>query len=315
MGNNKTSRWQGAPVSGTGRKSSIIAPVMFLAMLSLVLAVAVGLLIRKTVSTNDQRVLVAIENEHIERQKESLFAELQVLELTYDDLQASYGMLESEILVRKNEIAELKARVLLSDNRDSLLVCQQEVLALSIDLSDFQEKVSLLEAENKLLISENEQVRASLVDVTSESESLRKDKKLLEDRILSASRLGIFNVTITPMRVTRRSESESERARRVSKVSICFSVHENIFAEQGPHDIFFRVENPSKNLMTPTGPIPAAIDGAQVQVSMKHTINYNNKEENYCFDFFNDPGFSKGHYQLAIFSKDQELWQGMFELK
>ncbi len=315
MGNNKSTRWQGAPVSGTGRKSSIIAPVMFLAALSLILAIAVGLLIRKTLSTDNQRALVAIENELIKHQKDLLFAELHAIELAYEDLLTSYGTLESEILLRKNEIAELRARVKLSDSRDSLLACQQKVLTLSIDLSAFQEKISVLEAENTFLISENVQVKASLQDVTSQSESLRRDKALLEERILSASRLGIFNVITTPLQITRRGESETTRARRIDKVSICFTVHENLFAEQGSHDIFFRVENPSQVLMTPMGLVYAVIDGAQVQVSAKHSIEYNNKEENYCFDLFNDPGFGKGQYQLAIFSKDQELWQGMFELK
>lgn len=315
MDKNKSLGWHNGPAHNPGRKSSFIAPIVFLSVLTIVLAFAVGLLIKQSLKNMAQKERIVQEKEQLLVQRDMLLVELDTLEMAYNDLSARYAGFEKEFNIQKEEIARLRAQVVRGETRAALLDSEKKIMELNDQLESFQQQLAQLTTENDELSSENRQMRSALIDMATATEELEREKEQMSGQIRKAAVLSVFNVELLPLRETRRGETETSRARNVSKLRICFTIAENTLARKGEHRFYFRIIGPDKMVLAPQGIVNASVAGQQYETSFMETLNYQNREESFCANFSGAGKYAKGIYQVSIFSEDRELWDGIVELK
>jgi len=306
--------WQNAQVSGKRQRASFIAPIVFLSILSVILAVAVGLLLRSTLKDGTGIQFAAEQIDDLETQRDALMIQLDSLEALYNDLVLLNAGNEEELLMLQKEIDSLRGMVLSGSDRGLLRACENRILELNDQLSYFTSQLTDLANEKSVLTDEISQVKAELSQVTSVTLELQEEKEQLLVQLNLASQLNVFNVTIRALRDTRRGDVDTRSARRTDKLQICMSVLENMLVQDGEYDFYFQIFDPDKVLMHNSLKIFASIADESVPVTFVRTISYKGATEVHCADFSHAAGFREGMYLLRIFSDYQQLWDGEFIL-
>jgi hypothetical protein len=300
---------------GPGKRLSFVTPILFLAALSLVLAISVGLLLRQALKKAEVIQIVTIEKEALNTQRDSLLVQLDILESEYDIFLAQNQDFEQQVSIQKQELNRLRALVLQGVSREVLNECEKRIDELSFDLSEFQNEISLLNAEKQMLSGENQQMRTALQQMSDLNLELENKKQELSDQIERASALKITQVTAQPIRERRRGAQETHRARYTDNVKVCCVILENPLARAGSYDFYFRIIDPDQKILNTDGVSETMHQEVQIEISDMRTVSYNNIEMEQCFVFDYPDGFQKGVYHVEIFTEDNELWRGVFELR
>lgn len=304
--------------SGSGRpgskRQSFVAPVIFLSLLTLLLAVFVGLLLKQALKQKEFVEVTEIEKEDITAQKDALLLQLTELESAYENLARLNADYELEILAQKEEIQHLRSQIRRVGSPEALALYIARIEDMNLQFEGFQEKIHQLEAENRVLSGENVQIRSALSQISTISDDLQRENRQMAEQIDRASILSISEVQIVPFRETRRGERETLRARRAEKLRICLTIPKNLLAHTGDHEFFFQITGPDNQVLENEFLGNFEFSGQQIKISHKEDINYQNVDTTACIVFDFPAGFEKGGHQLRIFSDRQELWRGLFEL-
>jgi predicted nuclease with TOPRIM domain len=300
--------------SGSRKKQSFAAPVIFLSLLTLVLAVSVGLLLRQALKQKEIVEVTVLEKQDLSAQKDSLIGKLNELETAYQILVETNTGYQQELLARQEEIQRLREQIRQAVSPEVLAQCIGKIEDMKVQLGEFRERMSQLQAENRVLSGENVQIRTALDQVTSISNELQSENLEMAEQISRASILNLSDVEVVPLRDTWRGERETMRARRADKLRVCFTIQKNTLAHAGEHTFYFQFLGPTNEVLENQFQESVDLQGQQTDLSHKENIIYQNAEKTACVDFDYPAGFEKGTHQLLIFSGEHELWRGLFDL-
>lgn len=305
---------QGFGKGHAGKKPSFLGPMLFLSLLTLLLAFSVGLLLRESLKQKEAVETTIMEKEDLSQQKEELIVKLDELEQSCLELAEANLGYEQELAEKKEEINRLRERVRQAPSPEVLAGYMEQVREMDLQLEDYGERIAKLQEENRLLAGENVQMRTALDQVTAISSELQSENLEMAEQIRSASILNLTDVQVTPMRETRRGERETRRARRTSMLQICFTIQRNTLAQAGDHAFYFQVIAPDDRVLISPGQESFMLREQQLPLSLKENIDYQNIEKTACVVFNYPSGFEKGMHQFRIYSGENELWHGFFEL-
>ncbi len=297
------------------KKLSLTAPILFLALLSLVLAISVGLLLRQALNKADTVHIVTIEKLALTNQRDSLLVQLDLLETAYDSLLVKYQDFGLQVSFQRQELNRLRSAIQSGVTREVLAQCEKRMQELSVELSEYQDQLALLNAENQMLSGENMQIKTALQQMSERNIELEQQKQELADQVEMVSALKISQVAVRPTWERRRGVQETDRARRTDHVQVCFVIQENPLARAGDYNFYFRITDPDQRLLVADGVTETVYQGEQQNITDIKTVIYENAEIYQCFAFDSPSGFQKGIYHVEIFSEDKELWRGNFELR
>ena len=297
------------------KKLSLTAPILFLALLSLVLAISVGLLLRQALNKAETVHIVTIEKEALTIQRDSLLVQLDLLEVVYDSLLTQHHDFGLQVSFQRQELNRLRSVIQQGVSREVLFECETRMQELSIELTEYQDQLTLLNAKNKMLSGENMQMKTALQQMSDLNMELEQQKQQLSGQVEMASALKISQVTARPTWERRRGAQETDKARRADNVQVCFVIQENPLARAGSYDFYFRITDPDQRILFTDGVTETVYQGERQDLTDIRTVIYENTEMNQCFAFDSPSGFQKGIYHVEIFSEDQELWRGNFELR
>ena len=300
--------------SSSRKNQSFAAPVIFLSLLTLLLAVSVGLLLRQALKQKEIVEVTVIEKQDLYSQKEVLIQKLNDLEAAYQILVSANAGYRQELLSKQEEIQRLREQIRQVGSPEALALYISRIEDMNVQLDDFRSRINQLQSENRVLTGENVQIRSALDQVTAISNELQSENVEMAEQIRRASILNLSDVRILPLRETRRGERETLRASRADKLRVCFNIQKNTLAEAGEHTFYLQFLGPNNQVLD--NGFQGAFDFQGQQVSLSHieSINYQNAEKTACVDFDYPAGFEKGTHQLRIFSGGNELWRGLFDL-
>jgi hypothetical protein len=291
-----------------------VAPLLFLSLLTIVLAFSVGLLLRQALKQREIVEVTIVEKEDLSAQKEELALKLNELELSCQELAEANLGYEKELQAKHEEIQRLREQVRRAVSPEVLAGYVERIDEMGVQLADFSERIGQLQAENRLLSGENVQIRSALDQVTAISNELQSENLEMAEQIREASILNLSDIQVMPLRDTRRGERETTRARRADKLRICFTIQKNTLAHAGDHTFYFQLTGPDNQLLAYGAPEEFGFQEQRLPLSHRERVNYQNVEKTACVVFDYPSGFEKGNHQLRIFSGDNELWHGFFEL-
>lgn len=302
---------------GFSRSSSSanIAPIVFLSVVALVLAIAVALALRQYFEARELAVATAVERNECQARADSLLVQLNQLDAAFQSLSREHSELENLANQQRIEINRLKGQILQFVGNQTIDEVKAHVEQLETQLAEYQEKAQILSDENTKLSSENDRVKNTLASTEEQVIELELKNKSLSDQIASASGLRIMNVEVITTRSARSGERETDRARRVEKIEVCFTILENILSSPGSRNFYLRITGPNGELLSNGHPETFKLIESQVPYSASKAFDYKNQQMVACISFVPRDPINKGIYRVTIYGENRELGTQLFELK
>lgn len=282
----------------------------------LVLVVIIGVLTFLLITSRSSIKEIATEKQESVTLNQELQTELDSLLTDYNFLKSEYD----SVLVEKDSAIQAGAdeiRRLISMEADYYKIRRQLNL-LRERTQDYVDELDKLYTENKVLKAENVKMREEIQVIVDQSSVLQQDKEALTEKVEIASALKAFQISGAGIRMkSRNKEEETERARRTDKLKICFNVAENLLARSGNHNLYIRIAGPDNNILRLSDTdVHAFIHQSDtLQYSIKHQLDYKNKETKVCVYWDKTSDFAPGSYIVSIYSEENKLGESQFTLK
>lgn len=240
-------------------------------------------------------------------EKENLQVQIDRIEAELDKIDNESVELTPEMTVQKENsrrnIAELRLKL---ENKEisqkDIDDAQVRIYALKKQVDHYRVDVQKLIQENKILSKQNENLSESVEQKKRQIVNLSSTNSELKEKVSAASALKVSSIIINGVSVKKNGqENVEEKAKRVDKLRVSFTIADNSLAKKGEKDIYVRVIDPQGNLVI-NGDNLFYVHGEQLQYTFQHNILFTNKGEDYVMYWIADNGFSKGAYTILLYS-------------
>lgn len=270
----------------------------------------------------------AIRYKNLGKQVEVLNSEKNHLEIEIDRIEAELNRVTGENLeiaakfqeeydAARTLINELRSQLDTNPNisQDELLQTQQEIRRLRLLVEAYSQDVEELKVENQQLTVERDDLRTSVSKANERVDELETENNELENMVKSASVLKVSSMSIIPQRAKDTETSDSEtRARRTDKFRIHFSIANNTLAPKGEYPIYYRITEPSGNLLTDGSLFN--VNSEEIQYTQASVIDFQNDGKTYTIVWEpTDYKFQKGTYTVILYTSESVLGRASIILK
>jgi hypothetical protein len=174
---------------------------------------------------------------------------------------------------------------------------------------------------NKELIVENQEIKQDLQQAHRENEQIVKDKAVLNEKVEKASVLQVYNLNAAGVRDRGSGkEKETDKAGRLDKIKVCFTIGENKVIEPGSKELYIRIARPDKLILTKdrSDDYTFMYQGEKIQYSIEKLIDYQNMSTNMCVYWsksYPDKEIMTGVYHVEVFFNNEVIGHTQFVLK
>lgn len=185
---------------------------------------------------------------------------------------------------------------------------------------DYVHRIDSLVIENQTLTAENVQIKEEIAAERQKNTTLTQEKQALTQKVEVAATLKAYDLQIGTARLRADGrEVPTDKALRLSRISISFTLSENSLAEKGDKAIYARISRPDGIVITKDATSDeytfTAADGKTLQYSIKETVNY--QGEALPVHIFWDKIDKKqpamdGKYDVMLYMDGKEIGRGSF---
>jgi len=304
--------------SNETKKNSTIYKIIIAVLLAII-----GILIWQLIVTKIEIKTIVVEKSKSQTLSLELQSELDSLVKEHNKIKDQYGSLSSK-MSEKDSIIQAY-----SDEIQKLIASQADYGRIKRKL-DFLRKITqgyVLQIDslyrvNKSLRDENVKITEDFSKEKEKTVALTKDKEDLTTKVATASTLKAYNIAGVGIRTKSngKKEEDADKAKRVDKIKINFTLSENLIIPPGPKTIYVRIARPDKQILClgSEDTYSFMYNGSRLQYSLKQEINYQNKAQNitmYWVKTNKEASAMKGIYHINVFCDDMEIGESSFELK
>ena len=310
----------------TPTKTNVVSPQpekkgsklwMILAILFLI--VAVGLFIFYMPMKGKYEELVKEKDQ----ERALLQYELEDLMASHDSIKMEYGTLADSLTI-KDSIIRANAEEI-----KQLLNYKWEYRKVNKKLNQLREiaqgyvvQMDSLYTVNRELKEENEKIRQQYNVEQNRTRELTRDKEELIEKVTKATVLRAYNVTASTVRFTGSGrERVTDKAKKVERVEVCFTLGENKLSEPGPKVIYIQIVRPDGVVVTQKVGEEYTFeteDGSRLDYTAKKEVDYQNKDTYSCIHWnkkTDSEAAMVGIYNIKVFTSGEEIGKTSFELK
>ncbi|WOD43438.1 chromosome partitioning protein ParA [Hwangdonia lutea] len=248
-------------------------------------------------------------------------------QLVMNDLNAMAKQYDEAI--GENEVANqnlIDARTRIQGLIDSLKISETNVKSLwryKQKYASLQKEMDVLLAQNDSLRVENSYLATSLdsTRVRLEERTMFTDSLLVQNTALAevVENAAVLNtVGLKGFGVIERTSGKlipTERASRVDKIRVCFTVAKNALVQAGDQELYVQVIDPKNNTLGSNEQVEFGEKTLNYSIISK--FNYENGSLNIC-EFVASKGdskFEKGRYTVNVFNEKELISSSEFTLK
>lgn len=293
----------------TERTSSTRSNTLFYAIIG-VLAVAIIGLSFWLISMRGN--LSTLEKEK-EQQRADFQAEVDSLVRVHDELKANYGELSNQLAEKDSIIMANAAEIqqLLETQWDYNRV-KRKVAELQNITQHYIKQLDSLYVVNEQLIAENERMREEVQEERKQNRNLQRQKDELTSKVNLAAVLKIYNLSAEAVRFKGGSqETETDKARRMERIRVTFTVPQNDIVEPGTKTFYLRIAEPNKNIICKGmgDEYSFMYQGDTLQYTERISINYDNREKEVRAYYIKPAGkeMKPGYYSVDIYDNNSNL--------
>lgn len=302
---------------------------MIILLLSIALLGTVGYIIYDKQSHNKDITTVDVTINDLERSREILKQELRIARADYDTAKTQILTKDADLQEKDRQIFEKQKRIqsILNQeeiSKDDIKQAKRLITSLKTELDEYKRQIEILREQNKDLQNKNEylaqeniQAHEKNKEISTNLEKVTTEKEIEKAKVNAT--LSISNYELTGLKVRNSGkEVETNRASRINKMRVAFSVDPNNSAFSEEKEIFVAIYKPDGKIGkfdgANAGQIPLR-SGKVAEYSDRVKFNYNAKEGNKIVFDWKDYDFPKGEYKIDIYQNGFKIAQNRIELK
>ncbi len=280
----------------------------------LILLISNGYFAYKFYTVRKEKVFVEVELKDTGAEKANLEKEYSDMLAQYSSLKTDNSKISGELEQEKTKIKEMLDEIKGLKNANSYQIGQykKELNTLREIMRSYIVQIDSLNTRNKLLSDENKQVKTDFQKVKTEKETLQVKTDDLSQKVDVAMTLRAISIAPTPV---NDKAKEVTKAKKVTKIKVCFTLTENAIAKPGNRIIFLRIARPDKEILPNPDGAMFDFEEKQILYSAKREIDYENKDVDLCIYWANTGTLTEGVYTIDLFSEGKQIGTATFALK
>ncbi len=289
--------------SGNGRKKNIVIIILCL------LLVSFGVYHYFETQQSDQ-IIETVSNEKLE-----LTYEYQDLLNEYEDLEASNDSINSQLTQERERIKQIMAelRSTKAQNKEQIKKYEKELKTLRDIMKSFIVQIDSLNQSNIALRAENKEIKEQFYTERKKSTELSQTLEAEKEKVAIASVIRAINMSFESY---NHKGKPTDKAKKVLRLAIAFTLDENPIAPQGKKNIYVRFTNPENHILLNSEENTFSYEGEQIAYSAVREINY----EGLAVDgivYYENTGepLISGTYKVDIFCDGHTIGTKSLDLK
>ena len=241
--------------------------------------------------------------------------EYTTIKMENQDLSAQMSEKDSIILANRAEIEKL-----IASQADYNKIRRKLELLRKIT-QDYVARIDSLVVVNRELAEENTQLAETVTQFKAQNNRLEADKAQLQEKITVASALKAYDLQAFTVRMRADGkEKPTDRAARVTRINLQFTIGENKVVEPGIKTIYARISRPDGQVMVlGTDDLYSfELNGKTLQYTLKQEIDYRNEAQEVKM-FWDRKDVSvpamAGTYDVMLYAEGVEIGRGSFMIR
>jgi predicted RNase H-like nuclease (RuvC/YqgF family) len=285
-------------------------PVVLI-LLVILLALAVAVLGYKYYTETQRLKESSAEKEILSDVKSDLEKQLRDMVVEYDSLKTNNDSINTLMVGQQDKIKQL-LRYQASD-AEKIKKYREELETLRNVMRSYIVQIDSLNTRNRSLSEENIQVHQKLSAAETQNTQLSKEKEMLGTQVQLAKVLSAKNVKVVTL--NKRENDAEGKIKKITKISVGFTVRENAVAEPGKKVIYLRLLNPDNVSLANAAGDMFTYNGENIVYSEKRDIEYENKDIDVVIYWTKTEDLKPGDYTAVLYAEGYEIGSASFTLK
>jgi predicted nuclease with TOPRIM domain len=229
--------------------------------------------------------------------------------VAFDTLKTNNDTLKAGMEKQKNKIVQL-----LSINASNVRLIKSyknEITTMREIMKSYIIQIDSLNTRNKILTSENSEIKEQITQVRNTNTELSKVKEELSTKVEVASVIQAKNIAAVSLNKKRK---ETTRINNLDKLRICFTLRENALAKPGQKDVYMRVIRPDSLVVTSSPDNLFEYKGNKIIYSANRQVDYLNQDIEVCIFMDNKGDFIIGNYSVELYLDNNIIGRTNFML-
>ena len=243
------------------------------------------------------------------QEKDSLANELRHMVVAYDALKTNNDTLNAGLQKQKNKIVQL-----LSVNASNVQLIKRyksEITTMRQIMKSYIVQIDSLNTRNKMLVSENSEIKQQITQVRNTNSELSKVKEELSTKVEVASIVQAKDIVAVSLNKKRK---ETTSINLLDKLRICFTLRENPLAKPGQKNVYMRVIRPDSLVVTSSPDNLFEYKGNKIIYSATRQVDYMNQDIEVCIFLDNKGDYIIGNYSVDLYLEDNIIGRTNFML-
>ncbi|HEX7494160.1 MAG TPA: hypothetical protein VF346_08065 [Bacteroidales bacterium] len=243
------------------------------------------------------------------QEKDSLANELRHMVVAYDTLKTTNDTLNAGLQKQKNKIVQL-----LSVNASNVQLIKKyrsEITTMREIMKSYIVQIDSLNTKNKMLSSENSEIKQQITQVQNTNSELSKVKEELSTKVEVASIIQAKDIVAVSL---NKKQKVTTRINLLDKLRICFTLRENPLAKAGQKDVYMRVIRPDSLVITSSPDNLFDYKGNKIIYSANRQVDYLNQDIEMCIFLDNTGDFIIGNYSVELYLENNIIGRTNFML-
>jgi hypothetical protein len=246
----------------------------------------------------------------VEAEKGKLEGELNGLIVEYDSLKTQNDSLSGQLGAEQDKIRQLLKTD--ASNATKIKMYQRELETLRSVMRSYIVQIDSLNTRNRELTEENINVRQDLNKVSTDLETVSKEKEALSSTVKIAQKLDAKEIVVEGL---NKNSKPTDRIKRITKIRVCFTVRQNNIAIAGKKMIYLRITRPDEVVLSSPEAGTFDFNGQSLVYSSKREVEYENADIDMCIYWDAAEELIEGTYFINLYSEGYEIGSSSFTIK
>jgi hypothetical protein len=278
-------------------------------------AIILALLILLILSRSKVNTFI-IEKEKAVTERDVLQKELDSLLIEHEKIRTEYGNLTADLNVKDSTIQAQADEIqqLIESNAGKRQI-QRKLDYLRGITQDYVAQIDKLLKENENLKTEVKGMENNFKEEQNKSQLLEKDKEALKEQINNAAVLQANALTAYGIKLRQGGKKEDleDKAKRVEKIKISFTLSRNPLVSEGLKTVYVRIARPDDAILNDGNSFE--YEGKQIMYSLQEQVYYKGSPINVNLYYEKTDRIVLGTYHIAVFTDGKEIGQTQLTLK
>lgn len=294
------------------KKNNIIL-LSVLSLIIIALIAAVVFFVNKSKKQETEMVevieMMNFEKEQVAQEFESLTTEFDGYQITIKN-DSLFKLLDNQKAKVQQLLEEL--RITKATNARRIAELRKELATVRSVMIRYINQIDSLNAENKVLKTENVEVRRKYNEASQTVVQLSKEKENLHEVVTRASKLDVTNFSMETL------NSRNKRTTWFSSVAILkfnYTIAKNITADVGRKTVYLRLTRPDNEVLTLSESNVFQFEDKKIAYSVKKDFDYAGDALTDVLYWKVDEIIQKGNYRADFFIDGNRVGSFSFEIK